>query len=143
MTRASTLPAMTATLPRVLLVEDNADARQLLRLLLELEGFTVEEAADGPEGLRKALAWRPDAVVLDIGLPGLDGYAVARRLRAAFGPRLRLIALTAYGQPGDRDRGYAAGFDHYLTKPADFEELDFLLRTGPGAPDGDIPSRPS
>ena len=68
---------------RVLIVEDSPDGRAMLRLLLELYGFQVEEAADGRQGVEKALAWRPEAAVVDIGLPVLDGYEVARRLRAA------------------------------------------------------------
>ena len=113
---------------RVLIVEDNPDGREMLRLLLELYGYQVEEAADGRQAVEKALAWRPEAAVVDIGLPGLDGYAVARRLRAALGGRVRLVALTAYGGPEGRLRASLAGFDHHLTKPADVGELLRLLR---------------
>ncbi len=110
---------------RVLVVEDNPDGREILKLLLELYGHEVEVAADGRQGVEKALAWGPDVAVVDIGLPGLDGYAVARRLRAALGGRVVLIALTAYGQPEDIRQASEAGFDHHLTKPA---EADRLLR---------------
>jgi CheY-like chemotaxis protein len=113
---------------RVLVVEDNPDCRETLCRLLTLSGFQVEQAGDGPEGLRKALAWRPEAAVVDIGLPLLDGYEVARRLRAGLGGPLLLIALTGYGQPEDRRRALAAGFDHHLTKPADPAVLLRLLR---------------
>ena len=113
---------------RVLVVEDNPDGRAMLRLLLELCGHQVEAAADGREGVEKALAWAPEVAVVDIGLPGLDGYEVARRLRAALGGRVVLIALTAYGGPEDRLRSYLSGFDHHLTKPADVGELLRLLR---------------
>jgi CheY-like chemotaxis protein len=112
---------------RVLLVEDNPDGRETLKLLLELCGYQVEEAADGREGVEKGLAWRPEVAVLDIGLPGLDGYEVARRLKAALGGRVVLIALTGYGSPEDRQRAFEAGFAHHLTKPADVEELLRLL----------------
>jgi CheY-like chemotaxis protein len=112
----------------VLLVEDMLDGRATLRNLLELWGHQVETAADGRQGLEKGLAWRPDVAVLDIGLPGLDGYEVARRLRAALGSRVVLIALTAYGSPEDRQRAFDAGFDYHLTKPASPYELRRLLR---------------
>ena len=113
---------------RVLVVEDNRDCRNSLCLLLRLSGFQVEVAGDGPEGVRKALAWRPAAAVVDIGLPALDGYEVARCLREALGSPVLLIALTGYGQPEDRRRAFAAGFDHHLTKPADPDLLVRLLQ---------------
>ena len=113
---------------RVLIVEDNPDGREMLRLLLELYGYQVEEAADGRQAVEKALAWRPEVAVVDIGLPVLDGYEVARRLRAALGGRVVLIALTAYGSPEDRQRAFDAGFDYHLTKPASPYELRRLLR---------------
>ena len=87
---------------RVLIVEDNDDARQMLRHLLERAGHEVHEAADGRAGLDRTLSLRPDAAVIDIGLPGLDGYEVARRIRAAGQADVLLIAVTGYGQPGDR-----------------------------------------
>src|SRR5437879_3305589 len=96
---------------RVLLVEDNDDGRMTLRILLELNGFGVEEAADGLQGVAKGLAYRPEVAVVDIGLPGLNGYEVARRLRATLGRRIRLIALTAFDEPRDRERALEAGFD--------------------------------
>jgi CheY-like chemotaxis protein len=114
---------------RVLVVEDNPDARDTLCLLLRLSGFQVEQARDGAEGVRKALAWRPEAAVVDIGLPLLDGYEVARRLRAGLDGLIVLIALTGYGQPEDRSRALAAGFDHHLTKPAKPGDLLRLLQT--------------
>jgi CheY-like chemotaxis protein len=100
----------------------------MLKLLLRLCGHQVEGAKDSLEGLKKALAWGPDVVVLDIGLPVLDGYEVARRVRAALGGRVVLIALTANGEPKHRRRALEAGFDHHLTKPADTGELLRLLR---------------
>jgi CheY-like chemotaxis protein len=113
---------------RVLVVEDNRDCRETLCFLLTLAGFQVEQAGDGQEGVRKALAWRPEVAVVDIGLPLLDGYEVARRLREALGRRILLIALTGYGQPEDQHRAFAAGFDHHLTKPANPDELVRLLK---------------
>jgi CheY-like chemotaxis protein len=114
---------------RVLVVEDNHDCRETLCMLLRLSGFQVEVAGDGQEGVRKALAWRPEAAVVDIGLPVLDGYQVARRLREALGGRILLVALTGYGLSEDQSLAFAAGFDHHLTKPARLEHLLRLLRT--------------
>jgi signal transduction histidine kinase len=126
-TASELAPPAFAPARHVLLVEDNPDGRGVLRALLELEGHDVEEAADGPGALERALARPPDVAVIDIGLPGLDGYEVARRLRK--GPRgdeMVLIALTGYGQPKDRMRSAAAGFDAHLVKPVDD---GLLLRT--------------
>ena len=102
---------------RILLIEDNADARNMARLGLELLGQTVTTASSGETGIEMALADPPDAVIVDIGLPGLDGYEVARRLRTALGDRVRLVALTGYSQPEDRHRVREAGFDVHLVKP--------------------------
>jgi CheY-like chemotaxis protein len=112
---------------RILIVEDHPDGRESLRLLLEILGHHVEVASDGIEGLHKALIERPQAVLLDIGLPGLDGFEVARRLRATLGDGIRLLACTAYGQPADRARAEAAGFDGLLVKPIDLRKLDEWL----------------
>jgi len=103
---------------RILIVEDNVDASDVLRMLLEIEGHQVEIAGDGHAGLALALAGRFDAIVCDIGLPGLDGLELIARLRAA-PPSLRpfTIALSGYGQPQDRERALTAGFDRYLVKP--------------------------
>jgi two-component system, sensor histidine kinase len=102
---------------RILLIEDNADARNMARLGLELLGQTVSTASSGETGIEMALADPPDAVIVDIGLPGLDGYEVGRRLRKALGDRVRLVALTGYSQPEDRRRVREAGFDVHLVKP--------------------------
>jgi CheY-like chemotaxis protein len=112
---------------RILVVEDQPDARESLRLLLECWGHQVEMAADGLRGVQLALAWKPEVAIVDIGLPLLDGYEVARRLRAALGTTIRLIALTAYRSPEDIRRAYAAGFDVHLAKPADPSEIRDLL----------------
>lgn len=116
---------------RVLLVEDNADTRETLRRVLELDGHRIQEAADGLEGVSLALASRPEVAIVDIGLPGLDGYEVARRLRAALGHGLRLIALTAYGQAEDRRLSRDAGFDLHLVKPVTPEQLAAALASRP------------
>jgi PAS domain S-box-containing protein len=115
---------------RVLIIEDNDDARRMLRHLLEGAGHEVHEADEGISGLERALALSPDAVVVDIGLPGLDGYTIARRLRKAGREDMLLIAVTGYGQPEDRLRSNEAGFDAHLTKPVDPRALDALLAAG-------------
>ena len=112
----------------VLVVEDNDDAREMLRYLLKLGGHEVHEAADGMAAVEAALDLRPDVAIVDVGLPGLDGYEVARRLRLApGGDRFMLIALTGYGQPEDRARAAQAGFDAFLVKPVDLEQLQGAL----------------
>jgi CheY-like chemotaxis protein len=112
---------------RILLVEDNQDGRESMRMLLELLGHTVSAAEDGAAGLAKALEIGPEVALLDIGLPGLDGYQVARLLRYAFGRSIYLIAHTGYGQPEDRRRAFEAGFDAHLVKPVDIDQLVALL----------------
>jgi signal transduction histidine kinase/CheY-like chemotaxis protein len=111
----------------LLIIEDNDDSRELLACMLERLGHSVSTAADGLEGVAAALSQRPDAILIDIGLPGLDGYGVAQRVRFAFGPAVYLIALTGYGQPEDRARALQAGFDVHLTKPVDVGRLEQLL----------------
>jgi CheY-like chemotaxis protein len=114
---------------RVLVVEDNADGREMLRLLLEMFGYEVEVARDGVEGVEMGLSDHPQAAVIDIGLPRLDGYQVARRLRAEFGPHIFLITHTSNGRPEDRERALRAGFDVHLVKPVDPRELRAWLET--------------
>jgi CheY-like chemotaxis protein len=120
--------AATAPPPRVLVVEDNAVTRESLVLLLSVSGFDPRGAADGPEGLRQALEWRPDVVITDIGLPGLDGWQLGRAVREVLGQSVLLVALTGYGLPRDQQRSDGAGFDAHLTKPADPAALLELLR---------------
>ena len=123
LTQASVQGESTAQTPmspashRVLLIEDNADAREMARLGLELLGQAVSTASTGEAGIGMALVDHPAVVIVDIGLPGLDGYEVGRRLRQALGDRIRLVALTGYGQPEDRRRVLEAGFDVHLVKP--------------------------
>ena len=112
----------------ILVADDNADALQTMATLLELEGHRVETAADGEQALAKAQALQPEVAVLDIGMPGLNGYEVARRIRAQpWGARIRLIALTGWGQAEDVERARAAGFDHHVTKPVDLDALQELV----------------
>lgn len=111
----------------ILIVEDASDIRNTLKDLLELLGYRVDVAADGKEGIELGLALRPDVALIDIGLPFTDGYEVARQLRGRLGNVVRLIAVTGYGQPADRARALAAGFDEHLTKPVAFPRLEALL----------------
>jgi CheY-like chemotaxis protein len=120
----------------ILVIEDNPDARAALVALLELEGWVVESAADGAEGIEIARVKNPDGALIDIGLPGMDGYEVARRIRELPGRRLFLMALTGYGQPEDRQRTAGAGFDAHLVKPVDPVDLAAVLSReipGPGS----------
>jgi signal transduction histidine kinase len=112
---------------RVLIVEDNEDARSILELALRQEGHEVQSVADGPSALAACAAGLPRFVILDIGLPGMDGYEVARELRARYGGALTLVALSGYGQPSDRARGEQSGVDEWITKPVDLAALLSLL----------------
>jgi PAS domain S-box-containing protein len=124
-------PAVAGPARRVLVVEDNEDAREMLRNLLHILGHEVHEACDGASGIEEARRVRPDAALIDIGLPGIDGYEVARRIRAEV-PGARLVAVTGYGQPEDRERALAAGFDVHLVKPVDLDQLQRLLTARAG-----------
>jgi len=113
---------------RVLVVDDNVDSAESMALLLSLDGHDVRTAFDGPDALKVAAAFQPEAVLLDIGLPGMDGYEVAKQMRALPGlQKALMIAVTGYGQADDRARSKAAGFDHHLVKPVDPEILSALL----------------
>jgi CheY-like chemotaxis protein len=112
---------------RILGVEDNADAAELLAEALADAGHQVEVAHDGPAALAAAGRLRPEIALVDIGLPGMDGYEVARRLRAA-DPPPAVVALTGYGQEEDRRRTEAAGMRAHLTKPFDVEALQRVIR---------------
>jgi len=113
---------------RVLIVDDNRDAAESLGVLLEFLGASVMVVHDGPAALAALDVHRPSAVLLDIGMPGMDGYEVARRMRARpDGGALLLIALTGWGQAQDQALSRQAGFDHHLVKPADIEQLQALL----------------
>jgi CheY-like chemotaxis protein len=115
---------------RVLVVDDNIDTVLSLSMLLCVSGHHVRTAHDGPTAVQVALDYQPDAVLLDIGLPALNGYEVAKRIRQE--PTLKdivLIALTGYGQETDRQTALQAGFNHYLVKPAHLEQLQTILAT--------------
>ena len=126
--RLEAVPSTSPRARRVLLVDDNRDSRESLAQLLRLWGYEAETAADGPAALVSARSLRPDAIVMDIGLPGMDGYELARRLR-----QMRelddtlLIALTGHGDDEARRRSEAAGIDHHAVKPAQLMELRELL----------------
>ena len=117
---------------RVLIADDNVDAAESLAMLLRLRGHEVRTAHDGHDALAMAAESRPDAAVIDLGMPGLTGLDVAGRIRAEpWGEGMLLVALTGWGQQEDRRRTAAAGFDHHLVKPADPAELDRLLLSSP------------
>jgi len=125
------LPPRSAQKPRrVLVVDDNCDARDMLRTILELDGHHVQDAADGAHAVRLAVEWTPDVAIIDIGLPEIDGYEVALRIRKRVGAAVRLIALTGYGDPEARDLAMKAGFDEHLVKPVDPDRLADLIRAG-------------
>ena len=113
---------------RILLIEDDEDSRLLLRRVLERAGMTVVEAETGTQGLRELYGSHPDVVLLDIGLPKLNGYEACRRIREQpWGKRVVLIAVTGWGQEEDRRCSHEAGFDHHVVKPVDPQELRKLL----------------
>ncbi|WKB53814.1 response regulator [Eleftheria terrae] len=114
---------------KVLIADDNVDAAESLAVLLSLDGHEVRTARGGEEALQMAESFQPDAAVLDIGMPRLNGYEVARRIRAAsWGGRMLLIALTGWSQSDDLQRARDAGFDHHCTKPANPDELQPWLK---------------
>ncbi|AKI99265.1 signal transduction histidine kinase [Archangium gephyra] len=121
------LPELVKRRRHILLVEDNTDARQALQDLLETWGHRVEVAADGLRGLELAVQRTPEVALVDIGLPGLDGYRMAEELRAKIGRGIRLVALTGYGGTDDHTRAREAGFDLHLVKPVKPDDLSRLL----------------
>jgi signal transduction histidine kinase len=133
---ADTAPAaLSVAAPRavgarsVFVVEDQADNREAMVAFVSSLGHQVAAAADGMTGVDRIIATRPDVALVDIGLPGIDGYEVARRVRAALGSPVYLVALTGYGRVEDRFRAAEAGFDLHLTKPVDLDDLKSLLAT--------------
>jgi CheY-like chemotaxis protein len=114
---------------RVLIVDDNVDSGDSLALLARSWGHEVGVARDGPSALALAQTFQPERALLDIGLPGMNGYELGRRLREAY-PHLYLVAMTGYGRAEDRQKAAAAGFDRHLVKPTDLEELQTLLANG-------------
>jgi two-component system CheB/CheR fusion protein len=114
----------------VLIADDNRDSGESLGMLLELSGHQVQIACDGREAVETAIRSLPDVVILDIGMPNLNGYDAARRIRELDpGRRSLLIAITGWGQDLDRQRSLDAGFDHHLIKPVEPEALDRLLQS--------------
>jgi CheY-like chemotaxis protein len=112
---------------RVLVVDDSLDSAETLCELLKIWGHDVRLAHDGPGAVEAAREYRPEVVLLDIGLPGMDGFAVATQLRKeGLGGRM-LVALTGYGEQQDKDRAQKAGFDHHLVKPINPDTLQKLL----------------
>ena len=111
----------------ILVVDDSEDARDSLQMLLGIDGHRVDVAADGPAALQALSQEVPDVAFLDIGMPGMDGYELARQIRALYRQRVSLIAMTGYGQPEDVRRAMDAGFDAHLIKPADLDSLNALL----------------
>ena len=119
---------------RVLVVDDNADAADSLAMLLQVHGDEVRVAYDGEEALFAEQEFKPDVLLLDIGMPKLSGYDVARRVREARGPEVLIVAITGWGQEEDRQRARDAGFDHHFTKPVDYAVLlDLIDRAKPQA----------
>ena len=122
---------------RVLLVEDNKDSRDMLHYVLERAGHEVHDAEDGTEGLDAALRLQPDVALIDVGLPGLDGYEVAKRIRAASDrPDMLLVALTGYGMAEDRRRAMTSGFNLHMVKPVNPDELLDVLQSWTARPPG-------
>jgi signal transduction histidine kinase len=127
---ADAAPVMTAGIDkvlRILVVDDNRDAAEGMAMWLQLQGHDVAMAHDGHHALEVAAAERPAVVLLDIGLPGMDGYEVCQRIRRLDTPQPIVIALTGYGQDEDRRRAIAAGFDDHTVKPVDLDKLTALL----------------
>jgi CheY-like chemotaxis protein len=113
---------------RVLIVDDNEDAANSLALILELGGHQTASVYTAVDALQRAAAFRPEVVLLDIGLPGMDGYEVAQKMRELPGLRdIRLVAVTGYGRSDDRIRAREAGFDDHLTKPVEYAALERTL----------------
>ncbi len=122
--------ATAATAARILLIDDNADAGEILAMLLRASGHEVETALDGPRALKFFAQVRPQVVLCDIAMPGMDGYQIAAQMRERCqGPMPVMIALTGYGDSQNRDQALAAGFDHHVVKPADPEALQRLIES--------------
>jgi signal transduction histidine kinase/ActR/RegA family two-component response regulator len=124
---------------RIVIVEDNDDVRELLRLKLRRLGHAVDAVADGPEGVRAIVHIKPDLALVDIGLPGLDGYGVATQVRQTLGDGVVLVAVSGFGQPEDKRKALDAGFNEHITKPADVSDIENLLaRFPPKTLTGDV-----
>ncbi len=118
---------------RILICDDHRDSAKSLSMVLTLVGYRVKTAHSGPDGLAAAHEWRPDVAILNIGLPGMDGYRLARRIRGEpWGKDILLMALTGWAGEAHERRARDAGFDHYLVKPASMDELVDLIRGAEG-----------
>ena len=120
-------PAPSDGTAKVLVVDDNEDAADSLATLLNVMGYEVRIAYDGPEAIEAADEFQPAVALLDIGLPRLSGYDIARHVREKRGGEVLLVAITGWGQEEDRRKAREAGFDHHFTKPADFDKLLALI----------------
>jgi len=127
-------PATASAVPRVLVVDDNEDAADSLATLLGVMGYEVRTAYDGPEAIVAADEFQPAVALLDIGLPQLSGYDIAKHVREHRGGDVLLVAITGWGQEDDKRRAREAGFDHHFTKPVDYAVLlDLIDRAKPQA----------
>ena len=126
---------------RVVVIDDNHDAANATAMLVEELGAECRVAYDGISGVREVLAYRPEIVLLDIGMPGLDGYETCSRIRRGLGHGVIVVALTGFGREQDRDKAFQSGFDAHLTKPVDPKELARLLSELPVDPDVNAPNR--
>ena len=124
--QTSPSPAQPASL-RILVADDYADGREMLAFFLERQGHTIATAVDGPDALAVASEFQPDVAILDIGMPGLSGYAVAEQIRKERGTSVSLVALSGLGEAADKARATAAGFDRHFTKPMDIRVLSTYL----------------
>ena len=121
---------------RIVVVEDNPDVRDLLGLKLRRLGHEVDAVGDGVAGVETIVGRRPDLALVDIGLPGIDGYEVASRVRQSVGREVMLVAVSGFGQPEDKRRALDAGFDEHITKPADVTDIENLLSRLPPRREG-------
>jgi DNA-binding response OmpR family regulator len=127
-----------AGVPRILVIDDDAVVRQLVKDVLEMEGYEVHVAEDGFAGLRALEAAKPDCIVLDVMMPGLDGHGVLQRIRSGLGRHLPVVMLTAAADDNQAWRAWSEGVDYFLSKPFEPEELlrflDYLFEGGEGVP---------
>ncbi|HYH06827.1 MAG TPA: hybrid sensor histidine kinase/response regulator [Thermoanaerobaculia bacterium] len=130
-THVVTRPSKDGQPRRIVIVEDNDDVRELLRLKLKRLGHAVDAVGDGPAGVMAIVDGKPDLALVDIGLPGLDGYQVAERVRESLGKNVVLVAVSGFGQPEDKRRAMDAGFDEHITKPADVQDIENVLARFP------------
>lgn len=113
----------------VVIVEDQSDNREMLRKILRMKGYEVKVAKDGEEGIELIVNERPQAAIVDLGLPTVNGYGVAKNVRARLGDQILMIALTGHGSPEDIEAAMEAGFDDHMVKPLDLERLHALLQS--------------